>query len=94
MYYHATATDSREGLRVSNAAIARALWLMAEAETTEGRAFWQRAEAAASGRIAQEEGARPPWDFMRNADTSGHRRLLFLTERRGLDHRIALWKIL
>ncbi len=31
---------------ISNAAIARVLWLMAETETDAGRAFWQRADKA------------------------------------------------
>ena len=29
---------------ISNAAIARVLWLMAETETDDGRAFWQGAD--------------------------------------------------
>jgi DUF1680 family protein len=32
---------------ISNAAIARVLWLMAETETDAGRAFWQRADQVA-----------------------------------------------
>jgi hypothetical protein len=44
-YYERWKTKPPEDM-ISNAALARVLWLMAETETDAGRAFWQRADQA------------------------------------------------